>query len=179
MSPQKFASITASILARKGEAKPWEDPPKRALDWKDEPRQPAPAFEPPIPAQKYEPVVKFTPVFEPAASPARKPEPAASPPFTEVKASVVRRDPSPVRDVEFSDMSAAAQPHAFDEPEKIKKCTIRMTLHDYERLGIIAVKRNVTRQHLLHDALDQFFAAAADQYRKDCACLNQESCCQD
>jgi hypothetical protein len=87
--------------------------------------------------------------------------------------------------VEFSDMSASAVSHAdeashhVDDHEKVKKCTIRMSLHDYERLGIIAVKKNVTRQHLLQDALEQFFDAATEPYQKECACLNAETCCQD
>ena len=151
MSQSKFAHITASLLARKGEAKPWEDPGKKPLSWRDD--------APP-----------------PAATPSA---PAAPPPFAQVRASAVQQAPLPCHDIEFSDMSAAmAMPPPLGEHEKIKKCTIRMTLYDYERLGIIAVKQNVTRQHLLHDALNQFFAAATEQYRKDCACLDEEACCQ-
>jgi hypothetical protein len=54
-----------------------------------------------------------------------------------------------------------------------------MSFIDYERLGIIAVKKNVTRQHLLHDALERCFQLAAEEYRKECACVgNREACCQ-
>ena len=147
--PVQIRRITASLLARKGEAKPWEDPGKKPLSWRDD-----------------------------AAPP---PASAAPPPFAQVQASAVQQTPLQSHDIEFSDMSAAMAAAAvapLGDHEKIKKCTIRMTLHDYERLGIIAVKQNVTRQHLLHDALNQFFVAATEQYRKNCACLNEEACCQ-
>ena len=44
-----------------------------------------------------------------------------------------------------------------------------MSAHDYERLGILAVKSGVTRQQLLKDALAQFLADKARDY--GCACL--------
>jgi len=49
-----------------------------------------------------------------------------------------------------------------------------MSAHDYERLGILAVKANVTRQQLLKDALSQFLAAKARDYT--CACLGACDC---
>jgi hypothetical protein len=105
MSSAKFASITASLLARKGEAQPWNslempEPEKAPLAWR-----------------------------APLAV-------AASPP------------PPPVKD---------------------KSCSVRMSAHDYERLGILAVKSGVSRQQLLKDALAQFLAAKARDY--GCACL--------
>ena len=45
-----------------------------------------------------------------------------------------------------------------------------MSAHDYERLGILAVKADVTRQHLLKQALDGISGRKrAAQY--GCACL--------
>ena len=44
-----------------------------------------------------------------------------------------------------------------------------MSAHDFERLGILAVKAGVTRQQLLKQALEEFLAARAAQY--GCACL--------
>jgi hypothetical protein len=51
MSGGKFASITAGLLARKGEARPWpaltaEEPPPAPLAW-----CPAPAAPPPLPPE--------------------------------------------------------------------------------------------------------------------------------
>src|SRR3954466_4125406 len=105
MSSGKFASITAGLLARKGEARPW------------------PAL---------------TPEEAPAPAPlAWRPAPAAPPP-----------PPSEGKD---------------------KSCALRMSVHDYERLGILAIKEGVTRQQLLKQALADFLAARAAQY--GCACL--------
>ena len=105
MSSAKFASITASLLARKGEAQPWNslaapEPEKVPLAWR-----------PPLTM-------------------------AATPP------------PPPVKD---------------------RSCSVRMSAHDYERLGILAVKSGTSRQHLLKDALAQFLTAKAKDY--GCACL--------
>jgi hypothetical protein len=108
MSGAKFASITASLLARKGEAQPWNgtgmpETEKVSLPWRS---------------------------FVPEAL-------AVSPP-----------PPPPVKD---------------------RSCSVRMSPHDYERLGILAVKSGVTRQQLLKDALAKFLTDKARDY--GCACL--------
>ena len=115
MSSAKFASITASLLARKGEAQPWNhvgmaEPEQPGLSWR--PRMPEAAMPPPPPP-----------------------------------------------------------------PGKDKSCSVRMSMHDFERLGILAVKSDTTRQHLLKEALAQFLAAKARDL--GCACLgacNSDSC---
>jgi hypothetical protein len=53
---------------------------------------------------------------------------------------------------------------------KDRACSIRMSAHDFERLGILAVKKDTTRQQLLKEALAEFLAAKARDY--GCACLN-------
>ena len=106
MSGTKFASVTAGLLARKGEAQPWNhngmpETEKISLPWRT---------------------------------------------YTEATAT----PPTP-------------------PPVKERSCTIRMSAHDFERLGILAVKRDVTRQILLKDALAEFLDHKALDY--DCACL--------
>jgi hypothetical protein len=104
MSSAKFASITAGLLARKGEARPWGEPEPGAapLSWHGTIRTATSAAPPPPPAGD-------------------------------------------------------------------RSCSVRMSAHDYERLGILAVKANVTRQQLLKDALSQFLTTKAQDY--SCACL--------
>lgn len=102
MSNAKFASITASLLARKGEARPWAPTGALPLSWHGDLSTASPAPLPP-------PLVKD------------------------------------------------------------RSCSVRMSAHDYERLGILAIKSNVTRHQLLKDALNQFLAAKAQDY--GCACL--------
>jgi hypothetical protein len=116
MSAGKFASITAGLLARKGEARPW---PSVTAD------EPPPA------------------VWHPAA------------------------DVSPMPIAFRSAIAAPPPPPPVDGRDK--SCALRMSAHDYERLGILAVKGDTTRQQLLKQALADFLAARAAQY--GCACL--------
>jgi hypothetical protein len=112
MSSAKYASVTAGLLARKGEAQPWNhtgETEKISLPWRT-----------------YTPDMAETPEI-------------------------------------------AAQPEKAAASTKEKSCAIRMSAHDYERLGILAVKSDSTRQQLLKDALTQFLAAKARDY--GCACL--------
>jgi hypothetical protein len=107
MSSARFASITSSLLARKGEAQPWNagavEPEKLSLPW----RQHAP--------------------------------------------------------------QTVAEPPPPRPPSKEKSCSIRMSAHDFERLGILAIKTGASRQKLLKDALSEFLASRADDY--GCYCL--------
>lgn len=103
MSASKFAAVTASLLARKGEARPWAEPEKPSLAWR---REETIALAPPPPSS----------------------------------------------------------PRAF------RKCTVRLSGEDHERLGILAVKRESSRQLLLQQAVAEFFARACARY-EDCACL--------
>jgi predicted DNA-binding protein len=123
MSSGKFASVTASLLARKGEGQPWmqggmqgavPEPARMPLAWRNEGRNEG--------RSEVRSEVRVAP--------------AAPPP------------PPPMKD---------------------KSCAVRMSLHDFERLGILAVKTGVTRQQLLKDALAQFLAAKAQDF--GCACL--------
>jgi predicted DNA-binding protein len=104
MSSARFASITANLLARKGEARPWSQQ-----------------------------------------------DTVATPPLwrSEVRAATAMPPPPP--------------------PVKDRSCSVRMSAHDYERLGILAVKSGVTRQQLLKDALAEFLVSKAEDY--GCACL--------
>lgn len=54
-------------------------------------------------------------------------------------------------------------------PAKDRSCSLRMSAHDYERLGILAVKGGVKRQDLLKAALADFLNSKAREY--GCACL--------
>jgi len=111
MSQGKFASITSSLLARKGEAAPMTGNTGVPLAWR-------------------------------AESPAAR---LAAPPRTNIP------PPAP--------------------PQTVKRCTVRLSQADYERLGLMAVKRNVTRQHLLQMALTDALAAMARAFPTDCACI--------
>jgi len=121
MSSAKFASITSSLLARKGEAQPWVHgggQTERHSDGHD----------------------GMMCGSEKLSLPWRQHVPQA-----------VTAPPSP------------------PPPAKEKSCSIRMSPHDFERLGILSIKTGATRQQLLKDALSEFLASRADDY--GCYCL--------
>ena len=131
MSSAKFASITSSLLARKGEAQPWgqnggqsgsqtERQSGGQTEWYADAHA----------GMMAEP--------EKLSLPWRQHVPQAAPP-----------PPPP--------------------PAKEKSCSIRMSPHDFERLGILCIKTGATRQQLLRDALSEFLASRADEY--GCYCL--------
>ena len=120
----KFASITSSLLARKGEALPWSNSGGNSG----------------------------------GNNPASMAEPE--------KLTLPWRQHVP-------DVSAAPPPPP--PPVKEKSCSVRMSAHDFERLGILAVKKDTTRQQLLKEALAEFLAAKAQDY--GCPCLG--ACNQD
>ena len=120
----KFASVTAGLLARKGEAQPWTQGAAQGTAQ--------------APVQERMPLVWRS---------EGRSEIHAAPAFAE--ASAGKPPPPP--------------------PVKDRSCAVRMSPHDYERLGILAVKTGTTRQALLKQALAQFLAAKAEDY--GCACL--------
>lgn len=114
MKQGQFAPITAALLARKGEARPWEYG---------------------------------------AANTQSRETPFGSKPLRALEVSPGPRE------------------NAGVAGEEIRKLTMRVSHVDYERLGIIATKRDTTRQRLLHTMLDQFLATAAEEYGSSCGCI--------
>lgn len=66
-------------------------------------------------------------------------------------------------------------PQAAAVQDGTKRCTLRLTPCEYERLGIIAVKRDVTRQQILREAVETYLAAAEHEYGRGCMCLSGQS----
>ena len=137
MSPSKFASITSNLLARKGEATPWEEPGKRLLSWATDTLRPSP-----------DPTSFINPPVQPEPAPEKLSQ-------------------------RFSNQPAADCPKG---PDKMKKCSVRVSSHDYDRLGILAVKSGITRHHLLQEALKQFLAEQTRPYDMECPCLSRSDC---
>ena len=103
----RFASITADLLARKGEARPWAEVAKQPLAW-----------QPP------------------------------------------------------TSVTSTAAPATAVTPE-LRKCTVRISQHDYERLGILAVKQGKSRQRLLQEAVGRLFTGMTEEYGPSCRCLGK------
>jgi hypothetical protein len=119
MNEAKFASITAALLVRKGEAAPS------------------------VVATSLPPV----PVYEIKAAP--RPRPRAVP---------VRR-----------------KPIAPDEGKR--RVVVTLTGQEFQRLGIIAAKKNSTRHDLVRDALFEQLNVFAREQAADCRCINGNEPC--
>jgi len=125
MRQGKFAPVTAALLARKGEARPWG----------------------------YD-----------GAGPT--PEPDAG--YFSPRATA----PSPAHEEHANDASPPPVALAFSQAgDGMRRLTLRVSQADYERLGLIAAKRDLTRQRLLHRMLDDFLASAAHEYGAQCGCI--------
>ncbi len=68
----------------------------------------------------------------------------------------------------------APEPHA--SVDGIRRCTLKLSPCEYERLGIIAVKRNTSRQQILRLAVEEYLAAIEHEYGKSCGCLGGQNC---
>lgn len=79
-------------------------------------------------------------------------------------------DPVPAVPVREDDLQAEAAKHG-----KLRRVMVAFTAEEYERLGIAAVKRNVSRHQLVREAMDLYFG----HLRRDfaCPCLADASFC--
>jgi hypothetical protein len=157
MSRHRFAPITSNLLVRKGEAKPWQMPSSDLdgfLDFAPSPQKFAEAPEDDYRLapdyQRWEKALKPKPVFE--AKPAFETKPAfQAKPAIETK---------PKRHVE----TVVLDDHG-------KRCSIKLTHEEYERLGIIAVKKDMSRQQVLRKAIENYLEAARKEFQSQCGCL--------
>lgn len=175
MSGRRFAAITASLLARKGEAMPSvvRETPKAPILWSSDPRHPA---------------------TEPLPEGFAKPEEFAT------ELSILRnghgQDPNAVRDPNdggdqehditgdhdhgdlshFSDAGHERRAAVYEHGERRHRISLALSQQEHERLGIVAVKKGLTRHQLMRDALDFYFEKLASEYKSDCACIATGGC---
>ena len=148
MSAAKFAPITASLLARKGEATPstFEGSPGAQILWsslhREEPR--------------------------PSPAPMRRVEP--------IHASVLHEQPD--LDIEHFSDGERGEKRLFvgEMGERRHRISLALSTQEHEKLGIVAIKRGMTRHQLMRDALDCYFEKLASEYRADCACIATGGC---
>jgi hypothetical protein len=158
----RYASITADLLARKGEAQPWSESAKAPLAWE------APSGDETV-ARAWRSIPHGAPQLAPSSATLRNLPPRVTPEPPRVQAP-----PQAQAVVPPPPLVAAA--HDW------KKCSVRMSHHDYERLGILAVKLNKTRHGLLQEAVDRMLGEITQNYGNGCACLGEErqsaGCCR-
>ncbi|HEY4266286.1 MAG TPA: hypothetical protein VGM72_13280 [Micropepsaceae bacterium] len=57
------------------------------------------------------------------------------------------------------------------QPGKTRRLTVSVSPSEYETLGLVAVKKNVTRHQLVRSALDEYLALLVDEYGEGCRCI--------
>jgi hypothetical protein len=55
--------------------------------------------------------------------------------------------------------------------DKGRRLMVTVTPGEYETLGLIGVKKNVSRHQLLRNALDEYLALLVDEYSEACQCI--------
>jgi hypothetical protein len=162
MSTGKFASITASLLARKGDAQPstLDIRPTRAFAWSSQSNSETPSRVPPMDERAVErgTFVRFRPEIEAV---------------------------SEIQDLRLESVEAVGKavakparehPREPARTDKPRRMFVVLSPNEYERLGIVAVKRDTSRHQLLREALDTFMDWAVEEYRTDCACVSGDGC---
>ena len=124
MSRSKFAPITSSLLARKGDARPWQPPPS-----------------------------DFARILAP--------------------------QPEELPHADLTLLSAANQlpdEEGTVPQEHTKRCALKLSPAEYERLGIIGVKKGLSRHQVLRQAFEKYLASIQHEYQAECGCLAEHGC---
>jgi hypothetical protein len=158
MSAPKFASMTSSLLARKGEAFPSDVAVREG-------KSPF-AWNTTDTTHQYRPIAPDVPVRPTAPGIA----PVSTSQMHETVSAGFDQDPEPAHNPSFSDHPIM---HAG---EKRHRLSLPLTAQEHERLGIVAVKRGMTRHQLMRHALDDYFEKLAHEYRSACACVSDGGC---
>jgi hypothetical protein len=163
MNRPRYAPITSHLLVRKGEAKPWQVPGTEGAEFAHVPENIVPT--------KTEHSFTEEELQSAADYQNWKRTREADAPGHERRHTSMRRDHHPP-----AMQSPVPPPAQHDTDEHSKRLTLRLTPAEYERLGIIGVKRDMTRQQLLRHAIDCYLAQAKAEYQASCGCLSGEGC---
>jgi hypothetical protein len=135
----KFAPITSDLLARKGDAKPWQ-PPSHGLREL-------------VLAPSHESVTGLPADFkaESSSEPCNQPDSAA-----------------------MSRIKTATNPGA--PGERTRRFSLALSPAEFERLGVAAVKKGVSRQQILRESMEFYLTDIAQTLMVPCECLSGSSC---
>lgn len=64
-------------------------------------------------------------------------------------------------------------------PKRPRKLAVKVSQADYERLGLAAVKKDMTRSDIVRQAIDSYLERLSREYRNECLCISpSEACCR-
>ena len=169
MSGGKFASLTSGLLVRKGEAAPSPivsgaiaSGSARSFVHASERVDPSASLHPREPG--HAPSWREAPQRASAPERGSAPEWHEPPPRIEAPERVFAR---PTREIAL---------HS-DHPDKPRRLMVTLTAEEYEMLGIIGVKKDVTRHQLLRIAFDEYLLQLVEEYGESCVCIANGGSC--
>jgi|KBSMisStaDraftv2_1062788.scaffolds.fasta_scaffold1265790_2 hypothetical protein len=157
MSGGKFASLTANLLVRKGDARPSTILPLAAYPAfahrdHDSPRDEGEDSHAPRGV-----VLAMNGTLAEMSAAQEEPEPAAT-----------------------SGRARSGPPPPPDSPsDKPRRLMVILTPIEHETLGLVAVKKSLTRHQLLRNAVDEYLALLVEEYDGDCRCIQTGCACDD
>ena len=131
MKQQKFAPITSNLLARKGDAKPWQPPSHR--------------------------------LHELVLVPTRESDSGQS-------------SSQPPNQSEFGAVRIKTAGNSGVLGERTKRFSLALSPAEFERLGVAAVKKGVSRQQILRESMEFYLTDIAQTLMVPCECLSESSC---
>ena len=63
------------------------------------------------------------------------------------------------------------KPESDGPPEKPRRIVLNLTPQEYETLGLVAVKKGVTRHELAQSAIDAYFDWLVEEFGESCGCI--------
>jgi hypothetical protein len=135
---QKFAPITSNLLARKGDAKPWQ-PPSQGL-----------------------PELVLVPSHESVTG---------LPADFRAESSI-----QPSNQFDFGAVRVKTAGNSGAPGERTKRFSLALSPAEFERLGVAAVKRGVSRQQILRESMEFYLTDIAQTLMVPCECLSEGSC---
>ncbi len=172
MSTPHFAPITSSLLARKGDAAPSAIAGRPTMFWR---REPEPSTIQPFVSESLPRVAAVVSNAEPEPA-SEAPRPFVVTPLPEAPPRPVVAKPEPRRVVAAVPDVAPHTPVPAPDG-KLHKIMVALTPVEFEKLGIAAVKKGVTRHHIVRTALDLHLARLQREYG-GCGCMANGGECQ-
>ena len=155
----KFAPITAGLLARKGEAGPSIVPAvKLPFVWTSE-----------RPVVETHAEIEDRPAAPPTNGEASAPRPAIEFKSGPSEPTGPAEPRGPRKPRAARGPAGPGGPHG--SAERPRKISVALSPREHETLGIVAVKRGLTRHQVVRDALDSYFETLASEYRTQCSCI--------
>lgn len=176
MSTPHFAPITSNLLARKGDAAPSAIAGRPTMFWRREPEQ---STIQPFVSESLPRVAALSNAEPEPASDTPRPFVVTPLPETPPRPLVAKPESAPRRVVTAPapEVAAAAALPATDG--KLHKIMVALTPVEFEKLGIAAVKKGVTRHHIVRTALDMHLDRLKREYG-GCGCMaNGGQCLND